>query len=119
VDERPPRALILLLLLTAAILSAAVLGSSTEAHDTDVTQGVHVEREHAIVACVAVDPGTLIAAPDFVGMDVVSAMQQACDRGLKFDWDAMPKQLDTVVLSQQPKAGTPIRTGDTVQLSAR
>ena len=83
-DERPPRALVVLLLLTAVILSAAVLGSSTESHETEPRS---TERpQHALIACIYVDPGTPISTPDFVGMDVVSATKRACDLGLKVEW---------------------------------
>ena len=116
-DERPPRALVVLLLLTAVILSAAVLGSNTESDDA--RPRVTKRPQHAAIVCRYVSPGTPLSTPDFVGMDVVSVMQRACDLGLKVEWGAEPKFLDTVVRTQQPKADTPIRTGDSVQLTAR
>ena len=115
--DHPPRGLTALLLLTAVILSAAVLGSSTEHHDP---QPRATRRpQHAAIVCRYVDPGTAITTPDLVGMDVVSAMKRACDLGLRVEWETEPKFLDVVVRSQAPKPGAPIRTGDSVRLSAQ
>ena len=116
--EGPPRALVVLLLLTAVILSAAVLGSTTEPERSPSRDANRPRGE--VFLCAVRGAGTPITTPDFVGKDTVAAVRLACDYGLRvsWDWGNEPRRLTGLsIQSQEPKAGTPFVTGSTVELS--
>ena len=92
---------------------AACSGSSSD----NAEHSPSTVQRHGAVACRAVDHGIEISMPKFVGKDVLSAAQLACDIGITIDWAKEPMRMDRVVRSQDPRPGDPTVTGATVHLT--
>jgi hypothetical protein len=105
------------LLIVVTALSVGLVACAGSSSDDAGRPRTTIQRE-GVVVCARRPDGVAVSMPKFVGREVLSAAQLACDMGFTIDWAKEPLRMDRVVRTQDPQAGTPTLTGSTVRLTS-